>query len=38
MGTRSIFLGLLEVTTSVYRFLLSDWGGGEGGPGNNSSV
>jgi len=38
MGTRLIFLGLLEVTNAVSRIRLSDCGCGEGVPGNNSSL
>ena len=38
MGTRSIFLGLLEVTDVKWRLRLSDCGGGWIIPGNSSSV
>ncbi len=37
MGTRLIFLGLLEVTDSVSGIPLLDWECCEGVPGNNSS-
>ncbi len=37
MGTRSIFLGLLEVTNGVSCSGLSDCPGSEAVPGNNSS-
>ena len=38
MGTRSTFLGPLEVTAVKCRILLLDWGCGWSGPGNSSSV
>ena len=38
MGTRLIFLGLLEVTDAVSRTGLLDCRCGEGVPGNNPSV
>ena len=38
MGTRLIFLGLLDVTNSVCCARLSDYGCREGVPGNNASV
>jgi hypothetical protein len=38
MGTRLIFLGLLEVTNAVCCPGLLDCPGSEGVPGNNSSV
>ena len=38
MGNRLIFLYLLDVTTPVNGFPLSDWGGHEGGPGKSTSA
>jgi hypothetical protein len=38
MGTRLIFLGLLEVTNVKRCSPLADWGGGRIVPGNSSSV
>ena len=38
MGTRSIFLGLWEVTDLVYCSPLLDWAGREEVPGNSSHV
>ena len=38
MGTRSIVLGLLDVTDSGRRLSLSDWGGSRAVPGNSASV
>ncbi len=38
MGTRSIFLGLRVVTDALYRVPLSDWGRGDGVPGNSPRV
>ena len=38
MGTRSTFLGLLEVTATRRRPTLSDWSGGHGRPGNSPST
>ena len=35
MGTRSTFLGLRVVTVAASRISLSDWGCGEGHPGNS---
>ena len=38
MGTRSIFLGLWEVTDHVYCWALLDWPSREVVPGNSSHV
>jgi hypothetical protein len=38
MGTRSTFLGLLEVTAVRRCPALSDWPGGHGRPGNSPST
>ena len=38
MGTRLIFLGLLEVTDAKRCLALSDWPGGRSIPGNSSST
>ena len=38
MGTRSTFLGPLEVTAAKRRVPLTDWGRGRSGPGKSSSA